>query len=415
MIPEGWFQSTIDKLGTRGRPVLKAGPFGSAITKDTYTLSGYKVYGQQEVLSGNLNAESYYISKSAYEAIASCSIQTGDILITMMGTVGRILVVPRNAEPGVINPRLMRISVDTSRVDPNFLARLLRTEPIQQLLERRAHGGTMLGLNAKAIGSIKLEFPTLPEQRRIVEILSTWDRAIETVEALIANARTQKQALMQSLLTGKKRLSGFSGTWAEKSLDTLFEFLKGQSLSKDDVSANGAYPCILYGELYTRYPEVVGDVIGRTDVDEGLRSSAGDVLIPASTTTTGIDLANATALLQSDVRLSGDINILRPKDAKQSAPFFAYLLTHIKKLEIASRAQGSTIVHLYGSALKPLFVRIPEPDEQHAIAAIIMDADTNISVLDAQLIALRQEKSALMQQLLTGKRRVRLDTEGASC
>ena len=414
MIPQGWVLTSLHQLGGKGRPILKAGPFGSAITKQTYVASGFKVYGQQEVLSGDLNAERYYISESAFRRIASCAVVPGDVLITMMGTVGKILEIPDGAEPGVINPRLMRISVDRSRVLPNYLVRVLRTEAIQRLLDRRAHGGTMPGLNAAAIGSLTFLLPPLPEQRQISEILSTWDRAIETVEALIANARAQKKALMQSLLTGKKRLPGFAGEWATKTLDDLFTFRKGQGLSKEAVTPSGVRRCILYGELYTRYPEVIDKVVGRTNSNEGFPSQAGDVLIPASTTTTGVDLANATAVLESGVLLSGDINVLRPKDHKQSAPFFAYLLTHVMKREIASRAQGITIVHLYGSDLKPVRVRVPDVDEQHAIADIILAADGEIASLRSQLAALRKEKSALMQQLLTGKRRVKVGQREAA-
>lgn len=159
---------------------------------------------------------------------------------------------------------------------------------------------------------------------------------------------------------------------------------------------------------------MIREIVGRTNANDGFPSKGGDVLIPASTTTTGIDLANATAILESDVLLSGDINILRPKNTKQSAPFFAYLLTHILKHKIASRAQGITIVHLYGAHLKPLTVTIPDVEEQHAIASIIMDADDEILRLEAQLAALRQEKAALMQQLLTGKRRVKLPESEAA-
>ena len=220
---------------------------------------------------------------------------------------------------------------------------------------------------------------------------------------------------MQQLLTGKRRLPGFDAPWSERTLESIFQFKKGQGLSRGAVTPDGVRTCILYGELYTRYPEVIREVVGRTNANDGFPSKIGDVLIPASTTTTGIDLANATAILESDVLLSGDINILRPKDAKQSAPFFAYLLTHILKHEIASRAQGITIVHLYGAHLKPLTVTIPDFKEQHAIASIIMDADGEILRLESQLTALRQEKAALMQQLLTGKRRVRVAPEKSSC
>lgn len=155
------------------------------------------------------------------------------------------------------------------------------------------------------------------------------------------------QALMQQLFTGRKRLPGYDAPWSERALEDIFQFKKGAGLSKEAVTSDGVKPCILYGELYTRYPEVIREVVGHTNANDGVPSKSGDILVPASTTTTGIDLANATAILESDVLLSGDINILRPKDPKQSAPFFAYLLTHLLKQKIASRAQGITIVHLY--------------------------------------------------------------------
>lgn len=275
-------------------------------------------------------------------------------------------------------------------------------------------GGAQPSLNRNFIYSIPVFLPAPSEQEHIANILETWDRAIETVEALIANARAQKQALMQQLLSGKRRLPGFDAPWRERSLESVFQFKKGQGLSKEAVTPDGVRPCILYGELYTRYPEVIREVVGRTNATDGFPSMAGDVLIPASTTTTGIDLANATAILEGDVLLSGDINILRPKDAKQSAPFFAYLLTHNLKHKIASRAQGITIVHLYGAHLKPLTVSVPDAQEQHAIASIIMEADDEILRLEAQYTALSQEKAALMQQLLTGKRRVKLPESEAA-
>jgi restriction endonuclease S subunit len=393
MIPEGWREAKIRDVAKIdvGRDLVEE-RFARKMS-DTHR---FPIYSNTVEQHGHYGFYDFpeYSAESVTVVGRGIGLGTAFARTTPFGAIGRLLV----------------LSPKDQSFDVSYLA-----DYLNHGFQIHYESGGIPQLPGKTLGNYSILLPPLPEQRRIAEILATWDRAIETVEVLIANARAQKKALMQSLLTGKHRLPGFSGAWTEKPLDALFHFLKGQGLSKDSVTKEGAFPCILYGELYTRYPEVIGDVVGRTNANDGALSRAGDVLIPASTTTTGIDLANATALLQSDVRLSGDINILRSKDAKQSAPFFAYLLTHIKKLEIASRAQGSTIVHLYGSALKPLLVRIPEPDEQHAIGAIVMDADKQISELKSQLTALRQEKSALMQQLLTGKRRVKLDLEGAVC
>ena len=382
MIPDGWqelqLKDVIKLASGDGRP--------SDVVASPDELRANPVYGGNGILGFSGEANSH----------------ADDIII---GRVGEYCGITRFVSGAKwITDNALYVKAIEAGFDRRFLALKLQHYDLSRL---RAKGGQPL-VSQKPIYGLRFGFPHEDEQVAIRVAVKTWDRAIETVEALIANARAQKQALMQQLLTGKRRLPGFDLPWSERSLESIFQFKKGQGLSKGVVTPEGVRPCILYGELYTRYPEVIREVVGRTNANDGLPSKSGDVLIPASTTTTGIDLANATAILESDVLLSGDINILRPKDTKQSAPFFAYLLTHILKHKIASRAQGITIVHLYGAHLKPLTVTVPDVEEQHAIASIIMDADDEILRLEAQLTALRQEKAALMQQLLTGKRRVKL-------
>ena len=401
MIPEGWraiplaniVQSKIVygivQAGSHdpdGIPYLKSSDIGGQIDCDSLqrtTLEIHRRYGRSTVVPG-------------------------DIVISLRGNIGDTSVVPEELPEANLTQGTALISV-ASEYDRDFIFFQLASFGVQRRIHSAAKGSTFVEITLKDLRKTELPFPNCrQEQCYIANILSTWDRAIETVEALIAGARAQKQALMQQLLSGKKRLPKFVRPWTDWSLGSIFQFKKGQGLSKGAITADGVRSCILYGELYTRYPEVIREVVSRTNSNDGVRSKPGDVLIPASTTTTGIDLANATAILEGDVLLSGDINILRAKDPKQSAPFFAYLLTHILKHKIASRAQGITIVHLYGAHLEPLMVSVPTVDEQHAIAQIIINADDEILRLQTQLAALRREKAALMQQLLTGKRRVRL-------
>lgn len=385
--PEGWSNLCL-------RDVIKLASGDSRprdVGKDLGSSHQFPVYGGNGVLG---------YSSSNNSAVS-------DIII---GRVGEYCGVTRFVEgpKWITDNALYAKHVDES-VDREFLALRLQLFDLSKV---RSKGGQPL-VSQEPIYGLQFSFPPVSEQLEIVLMARTWDRAIETVEALIANALEQKAALTKALLTARARLPGFSGDWMTKSLDDLFQFKRGRGLSKS-VVGEGANPCILYGELYTRYPEVVREVIGRTDAKDGELSEAGDVLIPGSTTTSGIDLANATALLRSGILLGGDINILRPKEQEQSAPFFAYLLTHAMKAEIASRAQGVTIIHLYGSDLKTIEVSVPTHPEQHAIAQFCMEVDARIIGLGMQLAALRKEKFALMQQLLTGKRRVRLDKAEAA-
>lgn len=398
MIPEGWQEAKLQDVA----PVIDC-----KHKTPRYAAQGVPIVSPGNLAWGALKLDGCRtITEADYtEMMDHCSVAIGDVVFGRNQSVGVSSIVTSDSPFALGQDTVL---IKPTSISTGFLHQWLQSRQFELSILRLQGGSTFGRINLKDLRAVPTPVPPFNEADRIAETLHTWDRAIETVEALIANASAQKQALMRQLLTSKRRLPGFDLPWSERSLESIFQFKKGQGLSKGVVTPEGVRPCILYGELYTRYPEVIRAVVGRTNANDGFPSKKGDVLIPASTTTTGIDLANATAILESDVLLSGDINILRPKNTKQCAPFFAYLLTHTLKQKIASRAQGITIVHLYGAHLKPLTVTIPDVEEQHAIASIIMDADDEILRLEAQLAALRQEKAALMQQLLTGKRRVKL-------
>jgi type I restriction enzyme S subunit len=120
VIPEEWEVSRLDSLGAGSTPPIKAGPFGSSLTKDTYVPSGYKVYGQEQVIRGDYLYGDYFITLKKYRELESCSVRPGDVLLSLVGTVGKLLAVPDDAPPGIINPRLIRFSFDKVRVCPRF-------------------------------------------------------------------------------------------------------------------------------------------------------------------------------------------------------------------------------------------------------------------------------------------------------
>ncbi len=211
---------------------------------------------------------------------------------------------------------------------------------------------------------------------------------------------------MQQLLTGKTRLPGFSGKWETKRLSDMANIIKGNTLSKSLLSESGINPCILYGELFTTYGRVITKTVSFTNSPEGIKSLSGDVLLPGSTTTTGADLATASALLLDGVALGGDINIVRQKGVGYDPTFLACYLTYVARNEIAELAQGTTIHHLYGKDLKGLSLSLPHHTEQTAIASIISDMDAELTALEARREKTRAIKQGMMQELLTGKTRL---------
>jgi len=201
-----WRWQRLGELGATERPAVKAGPFGSSLKKDCYVNRGYKVYGQEQVISGDSSVGDYYISKEKYESLRSCSVLPGDILMSLVGTIGKLLLIPKEAKPGIINPRLIRISLNSARVIPEFLKYYLETEHAQNELARRAQGGTMGVLNAGVLKELHVPLPAVEEQKKINRFINCLDNVIEQHLKCLRRLRLEKQALMQQLLTGKRRV-----------------------------------------------------------------------------------------------------------------------------------------------------------------------------------------------------------------
>ncbi len=274
--------------------------------------------------------------------------------------------------------------------------------------ERIAMGNTIKTIGLPYFKKLFIPLPNITEQITIATVLSDTDTLIDHLEKLIAKKKAIRQGAIQQLLTGKKRLPGLSGTWIDEKLRDIANFLKGRGLSKSKIGNGGKYSCILYGELFTTYSQVIKEVKSKTNYKEGLSSIKGDILMPGSTTTVGIDLAVASALQQNDVLLGGDLIVIRKKKSnKYDSEFLANYLTHISKYKIAEITQGITIIHLHGSRLQEIFVKIPsDVKEQTAIATVLSDMDAEIKSLEQKRDKYIMLKQGMMQQLLTGKIRI---------
>jgi len=277
----------------------------------------------------------------------------------------------------------------------------------QKLREVVATGNGQPNLNTTLIGELRIPLPsTKSEQTAIATALSDTDALIENLEKLIAKKRNIKQGVMQELLTGRKRLEGFNGEWDKIKIGEVADIHKGNGLSKTKLKQAGKSGCILYGELFTTYKRIIKNAISHTDYEEGVYSKAGDILMPGSTTTTGIDLAIASAVLKDNILLGGDINVIRPKTASINSIFLAYYITEVLKHKILELTQGITIIHLYGKDLKTLEIAIPEISEQNEIAKFLVDIDEELSGLENQMNKYQLIKQGMMQTLLTGKIRL---------
>ena len=196
------------------------------------------------------------------------------------------------------------------------------------------------------------------------------------------------------------RFPEFSGEWEKATLQSVATLSKGTGISKDQLSEEGQ-PCILYGELYTKYnSEIIDTIISKTDIDPEklVRSQANDVIIPCSGES-AVDIATARCVKQSKVLLGGDLNIIRLK-GEHDGSFFAYQLNGKRKYDIAKVAQGVSVVHLYGEHLKRVMVNYPSATEQKKISSLLALIDQRIETQKKIIEDLKKLKSAIGNKLL---------------
>ena len=279
----------------------------------------------------------------------------------------------------------------------DFLYYLIQTNSFVDLANQSS-GSKMPRADWSILENGLFSFPNSEEQQKIASFLSLIDERIQTQNKIIEQLETLIKGLSEKLFSQNIRFKDFKGEWEVKKLGEVFYSEKGKGLSKDKLDSNGQYECVLYGELYTKYKEVIFNIVSKTNEEDGLKSKTGDLLIPSSTTTSGIDLANVTALNKENVLLGGDITVLRSEE-KINNIFYAYYLSNYKKEEIASYAQGSTIVHLYYNHLKNMLIDLPSFEEQTKIANYLHSIDQKIQTEKAILEQLEMQKKYLLQQM----------------
>ena len=196
------------------------------------------------------------------------------------------------------------------------------------------------------------------------------------------------------------RFPEFTEEWQGEQLHEIAELSKGTGISKEQLSENGT-PCILYGELYTKYKsEIISKVISKTDIEESKlkHSKQNDVIIPCSGET-AIDIAVARCVPFDNVLLGGDLNVIRLH--KYDGAFMAYQLNGKRKTDIAKLAQGVSVVHLYGENLKSIKTYNPSLQEQQKIVKLLSMLDERLEVQNKIIEDLKKLKSAICEKLFS--------------
>ncbi|UQV21198.1 restriction endonuclease subunit S [Vibrio sp. J383] len=296
--------------------------------------------------------------------------------------------------------------------EKNFLLQILGSELIQRQYKRLAAGGVVSNISSDLVYAVKVGLPPLPEQRKIAKILSTWDKAIATTEKLIETSKQQKKALMQQLLTGKKRLlnpetgKAFEGEWKEVKLKQLGKCITGLTYSPSDVVDEGT--------LVLRSSNIQGGKLSFLDnvyvsshIKEESKTRIGDILICVRNGSRNLIGKSAYITDKASGQAHGAfMTMFRGKYAEFVFQLFQSPLFYRQ----VNKNLGATINSINTSDLHKFKFDLPkDKNEIERIALVLTASDKDIETLQAKLAHFKQEKKALMQQLLTGKRRVKVD------
>ncbi|WP_163536359.1 restriction endonuclease subunit S [Gracilibacillus sp. YIM 98692] len=205
-IPINWKLVTLEEIADKDRNAIKPGPFGSALKKEFYVNKGYKVYGQEQVIPNDFSKGDYYVDEERYFSLQSFKIKPGDLLISLVGTYGKIAIVPEDVEPGIINPRLLKITFDKTIASVKYYKYFMSSKIFYNQLSKYSQGGTMGVINSKTLKSIYYPCPPLYEQIKIYQTIKSFDNKISHEQFKLTKLIQLKQGLMQQLLTGKVRV-----------------------------------------------------------------------------------------------------------------------------------------------------------------------------------------------------------------
>lgn len=405
-MPNGWSKQKISDI--LERIVIPVAPVEGHYYREIGIRShGKGVFHKEKVTSADIG------NKRVFEVIENA------FVVNIVFAWEQAIAKTTSKELGFIaSHRFPQFLPKNGRCEIDYLVYFFKTPKGKYLLGLASPGGAGRNktLGQKEFERLELNLPPTQEQRKIVKILSTWDKAIATTEKLIETSKQQKEALMQQILTGKKRLVNpdtgkvFEGNWEEVKLENI------ASKVMVGIASAATHAYSTSGVRMLRNLNIKNGWIDDSDIlfvseeyeyqHRNKRLIAGDILTvrtgyPGLSAVVPETFNNAQCFTSLITRLNQEMAL----------PDFVckYINSEFGKKFISSGEAGGAQKNVNAGILKKMPIPLPSLSEQHRISTVLTVTDKEIKVLEAKLAHFKQEKKALMQQLLTGKRRVKID------
>ncbi len=427
LIPDDWEVIKIlgnyflkGRIGWQG---LKASEFKD---QGPYLVTG------TDFVNGRVNWNTcYHISEKRYEEDKALHVREDDILITKDGTIGKVAYVDKKPEKVSLNSHLLIIRPLKDKLLNRYLYYILNSKFFYDYYQQTQTGTTMASLSQDKISKFVYPLPSKEEQQRIAKALSDVDALISTIEKLLQKKKNIKQGTMQELLTGKKRLPGFakySNTkmtelgeipedWEVKTLSEIFEFKPNNTFTRDCLNdSKGEYQNVHYGDVLIKYSSILDcSKESIPFINEGINVKfskygimEGDIIIADTAEDETVGKVVEIFNLGEKKIVSGLHTFLCRKITDDFAPkWLGYFMNQaIFHNQLLPFITGTKVSAISRTTIQKVKVLIPSNEEQTAIANVLSSMDKEIETLNTKLEKYRNLKTAMMQQLLTGKIRL---------
>lgn len=333
-------------------------------------------------------------------------LKTNDYLISKRQIIhGANGIVPSELDNAIVSNEYL-VVVSNNDVRTEFLTLVSRTPSMYLKFLLSSYGVDIekMVFNVEDWKSREITLPSLPEQTHLGLFFRRLDSQIAESRAVLEKSRQLKKAMLAKMFpaNGEKipkiRFKGFEGEWESRKLGEISDFAKGKGLSKSSIDSNGNTPCILYGELYTKYDCYINKVFSSTNekIENPILTKSNDVLLPTSDVTPN-GLAKACSIYFDDIVLGGDILVIR--STEMFGLFFAHYVES-NPFMIIEKATGTTVFHIYEKDLRDIVLLLPSYEEQTAIGNFFRQLDETIALQSAEVEKLNQLKKGLLAAML---------------
>lgn len=398
LIPDDWSIRSIDEF-------VVSNSYGPRFSAKLYNKNGNckVIRGTDVIKNGKVRYDGIPLAKITKDVLDKHQLVKEDLVVVTTADCGVSFVFE---SAGIFMPSAYMVRLRFNNlINTYFVNRFFETPIIMKQVESHIRRGTIANLPGSDLLKFKLFYPPLPEQKKIATILSSVDNHIDEVDGMIEDLKELKKGLMQKLLTEgightefkESTVGRIPAEWEVKPLDTVSKIIMGQSPKSESYNEEGSGLPLIQGNADCKnrrtIPRIFTSQITKVcDVD--------DIIMTVRAPVGAISKCNHNACIGRGVCA------IRVNNSNSGEFIYQYLINFEDKW--SKLAQGSTFNAVNTNDVKTLMVPVPCLVEQKKIALILSELDSRIEIYNVELTDLSKLKKALMQQLLTGKTRVKV-------